>query len=214
MNTASANLTAVGFQAGYSATGVDCTYLGYAAGQRLTSGTQNTCVGSQAGYGATTFTAGNLTAVGFKAGYAITTGNQNTLIGSSAGAGLTSGGSNVMIGYQAGSAETTNSNKLYIANSNTATPLIYGDFSTPAITINGSLTATGAIKQDGTAGVVCANAALPTNATAGFLFIPTCAGPPTGAPSNPTGTVALVFDTTNNDLYVYNGAWKKTTTFA
>jgi len=37
-----------------------------------------------------------------------------------------------MIGYQAGAAATA-SNKLYIANSNTATPLIYGEFDTPVL---------------------------------------------------------------------------------
>ncbi len=130
------NCTYLGYNAGFNSTGSDCTYVGCSAGQRLTSGTQNTCVGSQAGYSSGgTHTAGDLTAVGFKAGYAITTGNQNTLIGSSAGAGLTSGGSNVMIGYQAGSAESTNSNRLYIANSSTSTPLIFGDFSTAKLTV-------------------------------------------------------------------------------
>lgn len=51
-------------------------------------------------------------------------------------------------------------------------------------------------------------AALATNATDGFLYIPTCAGTPTGVPSAQTGTVALVYDTTNNKMYVYNAAWK------
>ncbi len=50
--------------------------------------------------------------------------------------------------------------------------------------------------------------ALATNATDGFLYIPTCAGAPSGVPSAQTGTVAMVYDTTNNKLYIYNGAWK------
>jgi hypothetical protein len=50
-------------------------------------------------------------------------------------------------------------------------------------------------------------AALATDATNGFLYVPTCAGTPTGTPTAKTGKVALVFDTTNNELYVYDGAW-------
>lgn len=58
--------------------------------------------------------------------------------------------------------------------------------------------------------VVGTGAALATNATGGFLMIPTCAGVPTGVPGSiPTGKVPLVFDTTGNALYIYNGAWKK-----
>lgn len=55
------------------------------------------------------------------------------------------------------------------------------------------------------------NSALATNATVGHLFIPTSAGAPTGVPASiPTGQVAFQYDSTNNQLYVYNGAWKKT----
>jgi len=51
--------------------------------------------------------------------------------------------------------------------------------------------------------------ALATNTTDGFLYIPTSAGAPTGVPTAYTGKVALEFDTTNNDLYIYDGAWIK-----
>lgn len=51
-------------------------------------------------------------------------------------------------------------------------------------------------------------AALATSATNGFLYIPTCAGAPSGTPTAYTGHVAMVYDSTNNKLYVYNGAWK------
>ncbi|WP_425509582.1 hypothetical protein, partial [Xanthovirga aplysinae] len=46
------------------------------------------------------------------------------------------GSSNVFIGYAAGWFET-GSNKLYIANDATSTPLIYGDFANKTLTFNG-----------------------------------------------------------------------------
>ena len=52
------------------------------------------------------------------------------------------GSNNVFIGYQAGYAET-NSNKLYIENSNSTTPLIYGEFDNNLLQINGTLNMNG-----------------------------------------------------------------------
>ena len=67
-----------------------------------------------------------------------TTGNSNTAIGIEALLENDTGSGNVALGYQAGYHETA-SNKLYIANSSTTTPLIYGDFATQELAINGSL---------------------------------------------------------------------------
>ncbi len=53
-----------------------------------------------------------------------------------------------------------------------------------------------------------ATGALATNATTGFLYLPTCAGTPTGVPTGVSGRVALVYDTSNDILYIYNGSWK------
>ena len=69
--------------------------------------------------------------------------NTLTVAGTIGAAGFNSAyfqytGSNLLLGPNAGTQET-GSNKLYIANTNTATPLIYGDFINNYITINGSI---------------------------------------------------------------------------
>jgi hypothetical protein len=58
-------------------------------------------------------------------------------------------------------------------------------------------------------GMVVGPAALATSATDGFLYVPTCAGTPTGTPTTQTGTAPIVVDTTNNKLYFYSGGqWR------
>jgi len=116
--------------------------LGFEAGKNLTTGNANTLVGITAGR--TLTTGGSCTFIGAVAGY-FATGNHNVLIGAYAGYGITSGITNtfvgngtgftynvsgcVFLGYNAGRSESGN-NKLYISNTDTNNPLIYGDFST------------------------------------------------------------------------------------
>lgn len=47
-----------------------------------------------------------------------------------------------------------------------------------------------------------------TTATSPFIYIESCPGTPTGVPVAYTGRVATVYDSTNNRLYIYNGAWR------
>jgi hypothetical protein len=62
---------------------------------------------------------------------------------------------------------------------------------------------------DNNGNVVIGTAALATNATNGFLYIPTCAGTPTGTPTSKTGRVPLIYDTSSANLYVYSGgSWQ------
>jgi len=69
---------------------------------------------------------------------------------------------------------------------------------------------TQALKMDRNQSVIIGSGSSTTTRTTSFLYIPTSAGAPTGVPgSTAPGRVALVYDTTNNNLYVYNGAWKK-----
>src|SRR3990167_472982 len=58
------------------------------------------------------------------------------------------------------------------------------------------------------ANVVVGSAAIATTATNGFLYIPSCAGTPTGTPTTITGSLPLVIDSTNNKLYFYSGSWR------
>lgn len=66
-----------------------------------------------------------------------------------------------------------------------------------------------ALTLKGTGSIVLGNAAIATNATDGFIYIPTCAGTPTGVPTAATGRVALVYDTTNHQFWIYDSGWKQ-----
>lgn len=73
----------------------------------------------------------------------------------------------------------------------------------------GAITWTTPFKITTAKSVVVGDAALATNATDGFLYIPSMAGNPSGTPTAQTGTAAMVLDTTNNRLYVRSGAnWR------
>ena len=139
----------------YNTTGANNVFVGQQTGVYNTTGDNNTFVGRWAGNSNTLSSADN-TFIGHSAGNSQSSGNQNTYIGSGAGKDKTSGyyntfvgytagenngtgTGNVFLGYQAGYNET-GSNKLYIDNSTTSSPLIYGDFSSNALTVNGSLT--------------------------------------------------------------------------
>lgn len=61
---------------------------------------------------------------------------------------------------------------------------------------------------DGAGNVIIGSAALTTTATDGFLYVPSCAGTPTGVPTAVTGRVPIVVDTTNHKLYFYDGSWR------
>ena len=140
-NTTGENNTAIGAEAMKSnTTGSNNTALGQSSLNANTSGAKNVAVGTTSL--ALNTTGYQNTAVGYNSMQTNTTGYQNTAIGESAGYSNVSGSNNVFIGYQAGYNET-GSNKLYIDNSNTSTPLIHGDFDTDKVTINGAMTVTG-----------------------------------------------------------------------
>ncbi|MCF8256238.1 MAG: tail fiber domain-containing protein, partial [Flavobacteriales bacterium] len=67
-----------------------------------------------------------------------TSGARNTAVGFNAGFGNLTGSGNVLLGASAGRNET-GSDKLYIDNNNTTSPLVYGDFSANKFVINGDM---------------------------------------------------------------------------
>ena len=83
-------------------------------------------------------TGNNNTANGSNALGSNETGDGNIALGKSAGSLNVSGSDNIFIGNGTGSS-TGQSNRLYIDNSSTSTPLIYGEFDTDLLRINGTL---------------------------------------------------------------------------
>lgn len=68
------------------------------------------------------------------------------------------------------------------------------------------------ITEDSDDNVTVGAGAVATTATDGFLYVPTCAGTPTGTPTAKTGFCPIVVDSTNHELYFYSGgAWVSTT---
>jgi hypothetical protein len=136
---------AVGMNALYSAASSSASNnigIGYYTGGATLAGNDNIMIGVNAGYQMGTGAANVL--IGTNAAYAAISKAGNTMIGSGVGKNCTTSG-NVFLGYQAGFNETTNDQTLYIANSNTATPLIYGRFDTAIVQINGALQMAGNI---------------------------------------------------------------------
>lgn len=133
--------TAIGSQAlEKSSSGRENVAIGRQALQNGTPGDGNVAIGMRA---LNTNSGQKNVAIGRDVLRFNTSGSFNTIIGQESGYGNLSGSNNVFIGYQAGFTET-GSNKLYIENSNSSTPLIYGDFSTNVLVFNGRTSINGA----------------------------------------------------------------------
>jgi hypothetical protein len=149
----------MGYWAGYyNTTGASNVFIGYKAGFSNSTdhqtGNANTFVGNEAGYSNTSGYSN--TFLGNFAGHSNTTGNTNTFLGTRAGYNNVSGSGNIFIGFQAGYYET-GSNRLYIDNTATEFPLIYGEFDTDYLRVNGFLEVSDGFK-------------LPTGASNGYVL--------------------------------------------
>ncbi|WP_337042037.1 hypothetical protein [Emticicia sp. 17c] len=125
------NLAIGGSSLTANTTGTGNVGLGHATLFTNTTGGNNIAIGKDALYNSNG--TGN-TAIGASSLVLLTGGNNNTALGYQAGLNTTGSG-NIFLGYQSGQLETT-SNKLYIANSNTANPLIKGEFDNKNLKIN------------------------------------------------------------------------------
>jgi len=102
------------------------------------------------------------TAIGYASLGNLTTGSTNTALGAFAGLYNITGIRNVFLGYESGRDET-GSQKLYIDNSPTSTPLVYGEFDINLLRVNGTLDINSAYQFPTTDGT--ANQVLATNGT-------------------------------------------------
>lgn len=174
--TTGENNTLVGYEAGAgvdaTSTFTNTTAVGYQALTALTTGTGNTAIGYQAGSDQTT--GSNNTLIGYQAktiggtgwhssvgiGQGVIAGTNSVTIGRLAKSnqdtvslGYSSGNNtsrrSVFIGLNAGQNEL-NSDRLYIENSNSTTPLIYGEFDNDILRVNGTLEVTEGVTVDET----------------------------------------------------------------
>lgn len=229
--------TAFGETAFYTnTTGVENVAIGYGALEFNTTGYRNVAIGKAAlnvstvegqntavGYAAlqSNTTAYNNTGIGAVALANNTTGINNTSLGSNALKENTTGSDNIAIGFESGkritggSSLTSATSSIFIgsdtrANSNSQSNQIVIGYQAEGLGSNTVVLGNSSIVTTQLRGnVISGNqAALATTATDGFLYIPTCAGTPTGTPTSITGKVPMVADTTNNKLYIYvGGAW-------
>jgi hypothetical protein len=89
-----------------------------------------------------------------------------------------------------------------------ATEAVYGSVTNIPMVLRTNNTERARITADGSV-VAGGSVALATTATDGFLYVPTCAGTPTGTPTAITGMAPIVVNTTNNKLYFYSGgSWR------
>lgn len=127
----------IGNHAAFSDTsGIYNVYLGSGAGWGSTSGYKNTFIGAMAG--TSTTTGYENVFVGVSAGWYNTIGSRNTYLGRYAGLNNLEGNNNIFVGWKAGYQEM-GSNRLYIANSGTTTPLIYGEFDNALLKFHGQV---------------------------------------------------------------------------
>jgi hypothetical protein len=196
--------TVAGYQAGLgdasgSTAPIETTIFGYRSKYNTDDISYSTSVGSSSGFISGAYNAAydqvGTAYFGYQAGYN-TYGSNSHFFGYRAGAqgSPTSVSNAVAIGYRAGDGQIGD-NELYIANSNTATPLIGGNFSTAIAEIGGTLEVLTMATDNANSNVVV------RNATTGALELNTSIG---GNIYSADGTIPAASDRTAtlaDDLY-------------
>ena len=156
--TTSSGNTLIGYYSGKSVTsGAGNVFIGTKAGYSGSTAFSNVFLGGNAGFEITT--SGWNTFIGNYAGNRCQTASKNVFLGYYSGANTSSttynngasntylgyysgcnnvGSRNVFLGYQAGYG-STGSDLLFIENTNSATPLIWGDFANDLLKFNGKV---------------------------------------------------------------------------
>lgn len=189
------NNTAIGQNSlGLCTTCATVTSVGSGAGSAITTGNSLAIFGSNAGNKATTLTTSLILGANVASG-TLQTGTGNIVIGVSATADLPS---------------STNHTLLIQGNGSTATLTCTGLATTPNCTFGGPLASTGAFSAPSVNNpsgnlLLGSGTALTTNATTGFVLVPSMAGTPTGSAGS-AGQVALVVDTTNKKICYNSGS--------
>ena len=198
LTTGYANTGVGAFVMPSTTSGVENTAMGLQALYANLGGGRNIAIGYMAGHENTS--GGSNTVMGYNANYYNQTGSNNTIIGYEAGKGgsVHNKSGNIFLGYMAGINET-GSNKLYIENSGSTSPLIGGDFSTDVAFVSGKL-------GIGTS-APATSALLDLNSTTTGLLLPRMTTAQRTAISGPTDGL-LVYDTDIDAVYIYrNGVW-------
>jgi hypothetical protein len=141
--------------------------------------------------------------------YTNSLGNMRLNASGNLGIGTTSPGARLhVVGSQFRQNDATNSYG-YVINTASGTTLLETLFGGSSFGIRTGGGSTDYINIDSSGNTTAGAGTLATNATNGFLYVPTCAGTPTGTPTAKSGYAPIVVNTTNNKLYFYSGgAWR------
>jgi len=83
----------------------------------------------------------------------------------------------------------------------------HGWYTASTVAADASVSFRSIFNLDADGNVIVGSDALATDATDGFLYIPSCPGTPTGTPTGAGSSKAMVYDSTNNKIYIYDGGW-------